>query len=170
MNPERASTAELIWERMCVESYIYHSAVTTLFDCRPDLVIDTLTVLEKFQNRMFPWASSGKDREDSMSTVLYMQSPVLGAPYHMFLALMQGLRLVRTTSPSSHDKCMLAWSHYYNVSQIQSSLETLCTHYTDPRRWIGRLYATAIRLLFLYFISSGENNCQGKAELFFCHA
>lgn len=169
MNPEHASTAELIWERMCVESYIYHSAVTTLFDCRPDLVNDTFTVLEKFQSRMSPWSSSENDRENLMSPVLSVQSPVLGAPYHMFLALMQGIRLVRTASPSSQDNCMLAWSLYHNVSQMHSALNTLCTYYGDPRRWIGRLYATAIRLLFLYFISSGENHRQRKSGLISCH-
>jgi hypothetical protein len=170
MNPEHVSTAELIWERMCVESYIYHSAVTTLFDCQPDLVNDTFAVLEKFQGRMSPWPSTGNDRQESMSTVSSIQSPVLGAPYQMFLALMEGIRLVRTGSPSSQDTLMFAWSHYHNVSHMQCALDTGYTYYEDPRRWIGRLYATAIRLLFLYFISCGQNNCQEKSGLLLCYA
>lgn len=169
MNPEHASTAELIWERMCVESYIYHSAVTTLFDCRPDLVDDTFAVLEKFQGRMSSWPRTGNNQEDFVSTLPSIQSPVLGAPYHIFLALIEGIRLVRTSSPCSQDNCMLAWSYYHIVTHMQSALDTACTYYEDPRRWIGRLYATAIRLLFLYFISC-EGSSQEQPGLLLCYA
>lgn len=77
--------SELIWERMCVESYIYHSAVTTLFEGEPNLIEDTLMVLKKFGSRM---SATRPDIdllqtaaiEDSLTPQSIMQSPVLGAP------------------------------------------------------------------------------------------
>ncbi|KAH8701566.1 hypothetical protein BGW36DRAFT_355723 [Talaromyces proteolyticus] len=154
-DPRHAATAELIWERMCVESYIYHSAVTTLFDSRPDLIDDTLAVLEKFQRNVSVSPSAIDDQETAMSIQSStIQSPLLGAPYHIFVALMQGIRLFRIGNTDSINNNMVAWSCYYHVSKAQSSLGPVCQHYEDPRRWIGKLYATAIRLLFLQLIPS----------------
>lgn len=162
MDRNHASVSELIWERMCVESYIYHSAVTTLFDGHINLIEDTLMVLKKFQTRISSTSwdldtpqVSDEFHEEGRTHQLTVQSPVLGAPYHMFLFLMEGTRLARTTNPASVIDQTSAWSRYYEVLLMQTSLEeNACTYYGDSRRWIGKLYAVAIRLLFLYVIAA----------------
>ncbi|KAF4952080.1 hypothetical protein F66182_18454, partial [Fusarium sp. NRRL 66182] len=94
MDYRHASMSELIWERMCVESCIYHSAVTTLFDGQPNLIEDTLVVLKKFGSRIsaaLPDVHTLQTALDGNTTPqAIIQSPVLGAPYHMFLFLMEG--------------------------------------------------------------------------------
>lgn len=155
--------SELIWERMCVESYIYHSAVTTLFDGHANLIEDTFMVLKKFGSRM---SAPSSTLDVSQRTGVYnnttsqsvIQSPVLGAPYHMFLFLMEGTQLARDISPGSVPDEILAWSRYYEVQNMQFTLEeTASNYYCDSRRWIGKLYAVGIRLLFLYIISASRN-------------
>jgi Fungal specific transcription factor domain len=160
MNSNSTSTSQLVWERMCVEAYIYHSAVTTLFDGQLNLIEDTLMVLKKFQDRKSdesPASSSEVDvyqpNEIDTQQKSVIQSPVLGAPYHMFLFLMEGIRLVRTISPGYVTDEIIVWSRYYEVHRMQFTLETDYACYNDSRRWIGKLYAVAIRLLFLYIVS-----------------
>ncbi|KAE8553764.1 hypothetical protein EYB25_005146 [Talaromyces marneffei] len=163
MDYKHASMSELIWERMCVESYIYHSAVTTLFEGEPNLIEDTLMVLKKFGSRM---SATRPDIdllqtaaiEDSLTPQSIMQSPVLGAPYHMFLFLMEGTRLAREITEGSATDEILAWSRYYEVRNMQFTLEeTASNYYGDSRRWIGKLYAVGIQLLFLYIISASRH-------------
>lgn len=161
--------SELIWERMCVESYIYHSAVTTLFDGRANLIEDTFAVLKKFGRRM----STTLPDVDTLQTTLdgnaaprsIIQSPVLGAPYHMFLFLMEGTQLARYISPESMTDESLAWSRYYEVQNMQFTLEkTASSYYGDSRRWIGKLYAVGIRLLFLYIIFASRHTNDESLE------
>lgn len=182
MDCNSASTSELVWERMCVESYIYHSAVSTFFDGQLSVIEDSLVVLNKFQNRVLceapTWSSSSSSSSELSTyqiqngdTQQYMiQSPVLGAPYRMFFFLMEGIRLVRTaTCPGHVTDDILVWSRYYEVHRAQLSLETDCARYSDSRRWIGKLYAVAIRLLFLYVISSASSgNSQRISEISSC--
>ncbi|KAI7973734.1 hypothetical protein EIK77_001797 [Talaromyces pinophilus] len=162
MDYRHASMSELIWERMCVESYIYHSAVTTLFDGQTNLIEDTLMVLKKFGSRMSaPFSTLDvfhkTDVEDDTAPQpqSIIQSPVLGAPYHMFLFLMEGTQLARDITPGSVTDEILAWSRYCEVQNMQFTLEeTASSYYCDSRRWIGKLYAVGIRLLFLYIVSA----------------
>jgi hypothetical protein len=160
--------SELIWERMCVESYIYHSAVTTLFDSQANLIEDTLVVLQKFGSRM---SATQPDIdvletagvEDILTPQSIMQSPVLGAPYHMFLFLMEGTQLAREITAGSVTDEILAWARYYEVRNMQFTLEeTASNYYGDSRRWIGKLYAVGIRLLFLYIITTSKRTHDGS--------
>ena len=159
MNRSSASISELVWERMCVEAYIYHSAVTTLFDGQLNLIEDTLVVLKKFNDRKShePSASPEIDvyqvKETDTQENSIIQSPVLGAPYNMFLFLVEGIRLVRTVYTGHLTDQIMVWARYYVVHRMQFTLEADYAHYNDSRRWIGKLYAVAIRLLFLYVIS-----------------
>ncbi|OKL60937.1 hypothetical protein UA08_03716 [Talaromyces atroroseus] len=102
-----------------------------------------LCVYEKFQGQKPhepPASFLGLDvyplKETDIHENYTIESPVLGAPYNMFLFLVEGIRLVRTLCPG-----------------MQSTLEADYACYSDSRRWIGKLYAVAIRLLFLYVIS-----------------
>lgn len=161
--------SELIWERMCVESYIYHSAVTTLFDGQPNLIEDTLVVLKKFGSRIsaaLPDVHTLQTALDGNTTPqAIIQSPVLGAPYHMFLFLMEGTQLARDISSGCIPDEILAWSRYYEVQNMQFTLEkTASSYYGDSRRWIGKLYAVGIRLLFLYITSASRHTNDGSLE------
>lgn len=153
--------SELIWERTCVESYIYHSAVTTLFDGQANLIEDTFMVLKKFGSRMSAPSLTldvFQKTENDTTTQSIIQSPVLGAPYHMFLFLMEGTQLARDITPRSVTDEILAWSRYYEVQNMQFALEETASNYScDSRRWIGKLYAVGIRLLFLYIISASRH-------------
>lgn len=169
MDYKHYSMSELIWERMCVESYIYHSAVTTLFDDEVNLIGDTLVVLNKFSSRtLAPSLDVGiahTDLDDNTTPQSIIQSPVLGAPYHMFVFLMEGTQLARSISRGSMTNEMLAWSRYYEVQNMQFTLEkTASNYYGDSRRWIGKLYAVGIRLLFLYIISASKHDSDEGLE------
>lgn len=163
--------SELIWERMCVESYIYHSAVTTLFDGQANLIQDTLVVLQKFGNTVSSTLPEVEGLqtvgiEDGVTPQSIIQSPVLGAPYHMFLFLMEGTQLARDIFPGSMTNETVAWSRYYEVQSMQFTLEeTASYYYGDSRRWIGKLYAVGIRLLFLYIISASRSTKNESFEL-----
>ncbi|EED17350.1 C6 finger domain protein, putative [Talaromyces stipitatus ATCC 10500] len=167
MDFQHSSMSELVWERMCVESYIYHSAVTTLFDGQVSLIEDTLMVLRKFGTRMST-ATAEIDvfqKAESQTSQSIIQSPVLGAPYQMFLFLVEGTRLARDICPGSVTDEILAWSRYYAVCKMQFTLEeTASNYYGDSRRWIGKLYAVGIRVLFLYILSASELNHNESLE------
>jgi hypothetical protein len=163
--------SELIWERMCVESYIYHSAVTTLFDGQANLIEDTLVVLQKFGSTVSSTLPEIETLQtagigDIVTPQSIIQSPVLGAPYHMFLFLMEGTQLARDIFLGSTTNEILAWSRYYEVQSMQFTLEeTASYYYGDSRRWIGKLYAVGIRLLFLYIISTSRYTKNETFEL-----
>jgi hypothetical protein len=67
---------------------------------------------------------------------------------------------------------MLAWSHYYKVREIQTRIDILYSQFPYSKTWFGKLYAIAIRILFLHVIESTDNlvnspdkNCERELYL-----
>lgn len=121
------------------------------------LIHDTLKVLQKFD----PGTDTGFQLHRNLcyaKSEIIIDSPVLGAPYHMFYCIMEGIHLARDMLSNSRSQESLAWSRYHQVCRMCVTLENTMTGvYDDPRTWIGKLYAVGIKLLFLYIIAASKD-------------
>jgi hypothetical protein len=85
---------------------------------------------------------------------------------------MQGTRLARKACQASVNDCMHAWSHYYKVREMQTKIDVLYSQFPYSKMWFGKLYAIAIRILFLHVVASTDNlvnspnkNCEREFRL-----
>lgn len=153
MDPDSAAPNALAWERMCVESFVYHSAVTTLFDDEADASI-TARVLNKYKRCVSPMALNHTLASLNRSV---FQSPILGAPCDIFLMLMRATRLVRQADPLSFEDEMVCWNQYSEIRQWQLTLDGACAILADARVWMGKIYAVTTRIMLLHIILSASS-------------
>jgi Fungal specific transcription factor domain len=146
--------ANRAWERSIFESFIYHSAVVTLFDSDFNPIEDLQLVLDKLSNR-FHDVSGISYFEAIVETVF--RSPTLGAPSEVFVTLIQATRQARTTRTLSFEEKSAIWSDYYKIREWQSKLDMACELSPHFSIWMGKPYVVTIRLLLLYNILSGDD-------------
>lgn len=111
---DRNTTAAsaLAFERICVESFIYHSATTMLFDIGLGLVYVVPQLVEKFASCF----TSGSIPRNEDSFEDFYHSPILGAPSVIFIVLMEATQLAQSLQPLTVDALNNVWLRY---SQLQ---------------------------------------------------
>ena len=98
LNRETATAGALAWERACVESFIYHSAVVTLYDSELDLCDMLRKVQGKFRACLRP-VPMPLAADVTGLRQYYLGSPTLGAPSEIFIFLIKGTQLARLARP-----------------------------------------------------------------------
>ena len=134
----QSSRATRSFERVCVEYYIYHSAIIMLFD--PDINPATSVehMLDKFQSCLNPHEND----------LVVVRSPVLGSLPQIYITIIKLTGLTREAE-----------------APIQSRLSNVRSEYTDLVKWQrrldeegdgkavmrgGKLYEIATRLLLIF--------------------
>jgi hypothetical protein len=146
MDRVQSSSAVLSFERICVEYFIYHSAILMLFDH----TIDPAQDVEELQRKYEACLTS---EERSLPTQA-PHSPVLGAPHQMFGIIISASQLARAPNAALAEVSPTARLQYRHLVELQRNLDqdTRC-----ERQWPGRLYALAARILLLKAFSPIED-------------
>lgn len=141
MDRNNSAAPALAFERMCVESFIHHSATILLVDGSTDLVCDVQQLVKKFEacftNRSPSITESWLDK--------LQNSLVLGPLPDVFVTLMQVTNQAPSAGPLDeasvnnihHQDCqILDWGQYLQSNSVS-------------KMWEGKLYMHAIRALIL---------------------
>lgn len=143
MDRTQSSRAALSFERICVEYFIYHSATLMLFDHS----IDPGQDFEKLQERYQACFTSDQKSISMQAT----HSPVLGAPHQLFAVIISATQFARVDNALSGERTFRARIQYEQLVELQHTLdEDPC----EKRKWPGRLYCLAARILLLKVLSS----------------
>ncbi|KAF2168693.1 hypothetical protein M409DRAFT_21434 [Zasmidium cellare ATCC 36951] len=84
------TSAELAWERVCVESCIYHLAVMNLFDEHSGSFLSKAMMLQRKYRQVLEVTAGGHRVGQVVSL-----SPVLAAPVDLYIILIQAIEMVR---------------------------------------------------------------------------
>jgi hypothetical protein len=144
MDRYQGSQSALCFERICVEYYIYHSAIIMLFDPLLDPVRDVGQLYEKYISCFTPCAI-GPWKE-------IVKSPVLGAPHQLFVIIIEATKLARVKKGDDIQASTAAWCLYEKLVEWQLRIDhDACS---GRNSWTGRLYALAARILLLKIMFS----------------
>jgi hypothetical protein len=144
MSRHQSSQSALCFERICVEYYIYHSAIIMLFDPVLDPARDVGQLYEKYSSCFTPCAI-GPWRD-------IVKSPVLGAPHQLFVIIVEATKLARGKRSGDIQASTAAWCLYEKLVEWQLCIDhDACS---GRNLWTGRLYALAARILLLRTIFS----------------
>ncbi|PYI07910.1 hypothetical protein BO78DRAFT_442406 [Aspergillus sclerotiicarbonarius CBS 121057] len=149
LNQTSASSGALALERICVESFIYHSAMATLFNGRRDASDLVEQMVKKYEDSLAPMGSSHS--LTALSQTVF-QSPVLGAPCDIFLVLMQATRHVRRGENLTFEEEMDAWKQYSEIRGWERALDARCAHMRETRVWMGKIYAVTVRVMLIHVL------------------
>lgn len=157
LDKNTAAQACLDWERRCVESFIYHNAVATLYDSELDLKLISRSISAKFPSCLQPSLAATVAEPDSLWHFT-LKSPTLGAPSDVFFLLAEAKRLIRAPRPLLIEEEVKVSSYYYLLRQWEFRLDSLERRQaSDGGLWMGKPYVTATRLLFLLILVPTED-------------
>ncbi|KAL5002002.1 hypothetical protein BDV10DRAFT_129139 [Aspergillus recurvatus] len=141
--PRNASQQAVVFERICVESFLYHAALLTLFDpsanCLP-LAKGGLNLDGYFADPDHP---DDVPPGTSMST-----QPVLDASYKFFVFILDVTKLARS-SPLTTTAEFEAWLRSQDTA-AHWEMTTNNRQTSGTENHVGRLYTLAIRILLVH--------------------
>ncbi|KNG84712.1 hypothetical protein ANOM_006766 [Aspergillus nomiae NRRL 13137] len=141
--PRNASQEAIVFERICVESFLYHAALLTLFD--PS--VDCLPLI-KGELNLEGYFSDPDHPDDIPPGTLTSTQPVLDASYKFFLLVLDVTKLAQS-SPLTTIAEFETWSRLQDmVVHWEKTIDNQQT--SNPENHVGRLYAVAIRILLVY--------------------
>jgi len=135
----QSSHATRSFERICVEYFIYHSTIITLFD--PDM--SPATSVQHLQEKFQRCLSSSKSPQP-----VVVQSPVLGSIPELFTTIIQLTEKAGRPRSSVPDLSSSVHSQYADMVKWQRRLDEDAGGKAVMRG--GKLYEIATRLLFLF--------------------
>ncbi|OGM45409.1 hypothetical protein ABOM_005549 [Aspergillus bombycis] len=141
--PRNASQEAIVFERICVESFLYHAALLTLFDpsvnCLP-LIKGDLNLEGYFCDPDHP--------DDVPPGALTSTQPVLDASYKFFLLVLDITKLAQSF-PLTTTAEVETWSRSQEmVVHWEKSIDNQQT--SNAENHVGRLYTVAIRILLVH--------------------
>lgn len=142
--PRNASQEAVVFERICVESFLYHAALLALFD--PSVNCLPLTTTKEGLN-LEPYFSEDPDHPDDVPPgTLTSTQPVLDASWKFYLLILDVTKLAQSSSPLA----TTAWSRLEaTVAHLETAINNQQRTSGSENR-VGRLYTVAIRILLVY--------------------
>lgn len=139
--PRNASQEAVVFERICVESFLYHAALLTLFDPSANylpLIKEGINLEAYFSDPDHP--------EDVPPGTLSSTQPVLDASYKFYLFVLDVTKLAQSSLLAS-----TAESEWSRSEELIAHWETTINNqHTAKENHVGRLYAVAIRILLAH--------------------
>jgi hypothetical protein len=136
----QSSRATRSFERVCVEYYIYHSAIIMLFDPNINPAASVQQLLRKFQPCLAPCESSPDPA--------VIRSPVLGSLPQLFTTIIKLTIMARESKASVPSVSSSIRSEYTDLVKWQRQLDEDAGGKSVLRG--GKLYEIATRLLLLF--------------------
>lgn len=146
----QSSIATRSFERICVEYYIYHSAIIMLFDQTVEPATSVNQLHEKYHTSL--------TTPESNATPNVIQSPVFGTRPELFTSIINLTGMARETS-SLEVSDYLHWQ-YIDLVKWQKWLDV------DEKTLMrgGKLYEMATRLLLLFVLASTDEDTADHQE------
>ncbi|EAS28826.3 uncharacterized protein CIMG_07572 [Coccidioides immitis RS] len=139
--PRSSSQSALVFERTCVESFIYHSSLLMLFDRSLDPLADP-QVLENIQRYFVD-----PDHPDDAGPGWTNTQPILDASYKFFLLTADITRLSRHNRPLDEVELSLYYRLQSDFHRWEQTIRKTANDQDKDRT--GLLYTLAIRALLL---------------------
>ncbi|GKZ81456.1 hypothetical protein AnigIFM56816_005977 [Aspergillus niger] len=141
--PRNASQEVIVFERICVESFLYHAALLTLFDssvnCLP-LIKGGLNLEGYFSDPDHP--------NDVPPGTLTSTQPVLDASYEFFLLVHDVTKLAQSCPLTTSTEFDM-WSRAQDmVVHWEKAIDNQQTPMSENH--VGRLYTVAMRILLVH--------------------
>lgn len=140
--PRNCSQDTVVFERVCAESFLYHSALLTLLDPSLDRICALRTRLDLDGYFFDPAHPDANDLRSSIST-----QPILEASYQFYLLIADITRLARAAPSSSPEDCALWFRRREDFQRWESTVDSDRPALLSNN--VAKLYAEAIRVLFL---------------------
>ncbi|CAK97023.1 uncharacterized protein An11g08910 [Aspergillus niger] len=141
--PRNASQEAIVFERICVESFLYHAALLTLFDSS----VNCLPLIQGGLNLEGYFADPDHPNDVPPGTLTSTQ-PVLDASYEFFLLVHDVTKLAQSCPLTTSTEFDM-WSRAQDmVVHWEKAIENQQTPMSENH--VGRLYTVAIRILLLH--------------------
>ena len=141
--PRNASQEAVVFDRICVESFLYHAALLTLFDpsvnCLP-LTKGGLNLESYFSDLDHP--------DDVPPGTLTSTQPVLDASYKFFLLILDVAKLAQSSPLTTTAESEAGSRLQEIVAHWETKIQNQQT--SDSENHIGRFYTVAIRILLVH--------------------
>ncbi|KIM93697.1 hypothetical protein OIDMADRAFT_137323 [Oidiodendron maius Zn] len=148
MDRTNSAASALAFERICVESFIYHSANIMVFSSKSDLVYAVQQLAKKFES-CFTTGTLTRSYSNKLQ-----HSFVLGATPDVFIALMQATKLARSAQPDTENSVNNLWRQNWQILHLEQQLNSDGLRQT----WEGRLYMLATRMLVMTAIQARDGS------------
>ncbi|PLB51232.1 hypothetical protein P170DRAFT_406981 [Aspergillus steynii IBT 23096] len=132
----------IVFERICAESFLYHSTLLTLLDPSLDRICALRVRLDLDGYFFDPAHPDANDLGSSIST-----QPILEASYEFYLLIADITRLARAVPLTSPEDCALWFQRREGFRRWESTIGSARPALLSNN--IAKLYAEAIRILFL---------------------
>ena len=149
MDRINSAASALAFERICVESFIYHSANIMVFSSKSDLVYAVQQLVKKFESCFTTESALTKSYSNKLQ-----HSFVLGVTPDIFIALMQATKLARLAQPETENSVNNAWRQNWQILHWEQQLNSDGLRQT----WEGRLYTLATRTLVMTTIQAWDGS------------
>ncbi|KKK13211.1 hypothetical protein ARAM_000566, partial [Aspergillus rambellii] len=161
--PRNSSQEAIVLERICIESFLYHAALMTLFD--PS--VDYLSIIKRDLD-LPGYFTDPAHPDDAGPGTLVSTQPVLDASYKFFL-LIADVTAFAQSSTLTRSVDYRAWANLRDmIVHWEEAIRTNSTNAVENH--IGNLYAIALRILLVQ-TDPGYSNPRDpleSVEILFC--